>query len=32
MKNMTEPMMVAQWFIKRKLDKPTNTRKGNMKL
>lgn len=32
MTNVVEPKKVAEWFIQKKLDNPTNTGKGNMKL
>lgn len=32
MTNIVEPKKVAEWFIQRNLDNPTNTGKGNMKL
>lgn len=32
MTNIVEPKKVAEWFIQRNLDNPTNTVKGNMKL
>lgn len=32
MTNIVEPKKVAEWFIQRNLDNPSNTGKGNMKL
>lgn len=32
MTNIVEPKTVAEWFIQKKLDNPSNTGKGNMKL
>ena len=32
MTNIVEPKIIAEWFIQRNLDTPTNTGKGNMKL
>ena len=32
MTNTVSPEIIAEWFIKRNLDNPTNTFKGNMKL
>ena len=32
MTNIVEPKKVAEWFIQKNLDNPTNTFKGNMKL
>lgn len=32
MTNVVEPKVVAEWFIQRNLDNPSNTGKGNMKL